>query len=553
MKVAAIYARVSSKRQEQEGTIESQVASLLAYAEANGYAVPPEHRYLDEGVSGAALIRPALERLRDAVYIRAFEVLLVLDIDRLARDLGLQVLLLDEFQRGGVEVRFLNSPSRGDTPTDELLFTITGAFAQYERQKIVARMRRGWLHKVRQGERVPQPAPYGYRYVPVHEGQPSRWEVVEREAEVVRQIYRWYTEEVGIPFYQIAQRLNAAQTPAPQGGRWGHSSVRRILRNRSYTGEGLYNRRAKDPGSIGAPKLIGRGRTRHPRLRPRPQEDWIAFTVPAIIAPEQWEAAQAIMTQNQQLARRNSKRTYLLSGLMVCDVCKRTMHGVTYQERSYYRCAHGGKRRAEGVPRHSMVVPCQEAEAAVWNALRQLLQQPERIVEAWERYKATEDQGEITRLRKRMTQLKAQRERLLDAYQEGLISRQELAKRQNPLLRALEKTEVRLREVQSIQATEISLEAFTQQIQQALAATDFDLQRSVIRLLIERIIVKDDALVIEHLVPTSDISKLRPQRQVTKPQRKIPGFRQEKSAETPSSLLFSLPPLLIPAFFQESQ
>ena len=519
MKVAAIYARVSSKRQEQEGTIESQVASLLAYAEANGYAVPPEHRYLDEGVSGAALIRPALERLRDAVYIRAFEVLLVLDIDRLARDLGLQVLLLDEFQRGGVEVRFLNSPSRGDTPTDELLFTITGAFAQYERQKIVARMRRGWLHKVRQGERVPQPAPYGYRYVPVHEGQPSRWEVVEREAEVVRQIYRWYTEEVGIPFYQIAQRLNAAQTPAPQGGRWGHSSVRRILRNRSYTGEGLYNRRAKDPGSIGAPKLIGRGRTRHPRLRPRPQEDWIAFTVPAIIAPEQWEAAQAIMTQNQQLARRNSKRTYLLSGLMVCDVCKRTMHGVTYQERSYYRCAHGGKRRAEGVPRHSMVVPCQEAEAAVWNALRQLLQQPERIVEAWERYKATEDQGEITRLRKRMTQLKAQRERLLDAYQEGLISRQELAKRQNPLLRALEKTEVRLREVQSIQATEISLEAFTQQIQQALAATDFDLQRSVIRLLIERIIVKDDALVIEHLVPTSDISKLRPQRQDTKTQK----------------------------------
>ncbi len=513
MKVAAIYARVSTKRQEQEGTIESQVAALMVYAEKHGYAVASAHRYLDEGVSGTVLMRPGLERLRDAAYLGAFQYLLVLDVDRLARDLGLQALLLDELQRAGVQVIFLNSPPMGQTPTEELLFAITGAFAQYERKKIGERMRRGWLYKVRQGERVPQPAPYGYRYVPTREGQPSRWEVVEREADVVRQIYRWYTEEVGVSFTQIAQRLNEAQIPAAQGGEWRFSAVRRLLRNRSYTGRGQYNRRAKDPGSVGTRKRIGRGRTRHPRLKPRPEEDWIAFTVPAIISQAQWEAAQRIMEQNRKHARRNKKRTYLLSGLMVCDVCKRTMHAVTYSGRSYYRCAHGGKRRPEGMPPHSTVIPQQEAEEAVWHALRQLLQAPERIAEAWERYKASEEPNELGGLRKRVRRLKAQRERLLDAYQEGLIAREDLVKRQTPILRDIEKAEARIRAVQAFEATELSLEQFTQQIREALNATDVDLQRTVIRLLIEQIIVKDDALVIEHLVPTSGISKLRPQRQ----------------------------------------
>jgi len=520
MPVAAIYARVSTKRQEQEGTIESQVAALIAYAKAHGYEVPPEHRYLDEGVSGAVLIRPALERLRDAAYLRAFSYLLVLDVDRLARDLGLQVLLLDELQGAGVRVIFLNSPQVGQTPTDELLFTITGAFAQYERKKIAERMRRGWLYKVRQGERVPQPVPYGYRYVQVRERQPSRWEVVAGEAEIVRQIYRWYTDEIGISFYQIAQRLNAAHIPAAQGDVWRHSSVRRILRNRSYTGRGQYNRRANDPASVGALKLIGRGRIRHPRLKPRPQEEWIAFSVPPIISHAQWEAAQTIMKQNRKLAPRNRKRPYLLSGLMICDICNRSMHAVTYSGRSYYRCAHGGKNRPEGVPRHATVIVRQKAEAAVWEALRQLLQDPVRITEAWERYKASEERGEYDHLRQRIRKLKAQRERLLDAYQEGVISRCDLAKRQTPILRAMEKAERRFHEVQSLEATDLSLEKFTQQIQEALAATDFDLQRKVIRLLIEQIIVKEDALVIEHLVPTSSgISKLRPQRKDAKAQR----------------------------------
>lgn len=516
MKVTAIYARVSTKRQEHEGTIESQVAALLAYAEKEGYSISPKHRFLDQGVSGATLTRTGLDRLRDAVYMRNFQYLLMLDIGRLARTLGLQLLLLNEFRQAGVKVIFLNSPPMGETPIDTLLFSISGAFAEYERSKIVERMRRGWLYKLKNKERVPQPAPYGYRYVSAQARQNSSWQRVSGKAQIVKQIFQWYTDD-GLTVRQIVQRLNEAQHAAPRGGLWRHSTIRAILGNQSYTGQGYYNRRTKEQGTEGTLKRSGRGRIRYPRLKPRPKEEWIPFSVPAIITHEQWAAAQKIMKQNQKRAQRNSKRRYLLSSLLVCDVCQHTMHGATYRNRSYYRCAYGGKKRDEGIPEHSMVVDSEIVETAVWDALRHLLKEPDHIAEAWNDYKATEDVGESERLKKRIEQLNVQRERLLDAYQEGYISRTELAMRQNPLLQELEQSKGRLQDAQTWESVDISVDEFTQQIELALDTADCDLQRNVIRLLIERIIVSDEALVIEHLVPTTEaVSRLRPQRQDVK-------------------------------------
>ena len=512
MKLAAIYARVSTKRQEEERTIESQVAALLEYAKEHGYQVPSEYRFIDDGVSGATLFRPALDRLRDAAYAGRFRYLLVLNVGRLARNLAFQSLLLEEFKSYGVEVLFLESPPRGDSPTDALMFNIFGAFAEYERSKIALRMRRGWLYKVKNGDRVPQPAPYGYIYVPPTDGSPSRWEVDTTASLVVKQIFRWYTEG-GLSTWQIAKRLNEERISPPRGGTWYHATIESILRNQSYTGEGYYNRSRKDHSTDGSLKLSGRGRILNPRVKPRPREEWIPFSVPAIISPDTWQKAQEIMEQNVRFAKRNRKRRYLLSGLMVCGVCGHTMHAATQKDRSFYRCPNGGKNRPEGVPKHSMVIDQDVAEKAVWESLAQLLREPERIEQAWEAYKASGDTGEVKRLEKRLRKLKDQRKRLLDAYQEGLISKDDLAERQNPMLKEMETIESRLREETVLQATELSLEEFTQQIERALNSSDFDLRREVIRLLIERIVVKDDALVVEHIVPTTNQNfKLRPGR-----------------------------------------
>ena len=512
MKPAAVYARVSTKRQEQEGTIESQIAALLEYAAEQGYQVPPERRFTDQGVSGTVLTRPGLERLRTAALGQTFRYLLVWDIDRLARDLGLQMLLLAEFRELGIEVVFLNSPPPGETPLDELMFNITGAFAQYERSKIAARMRRGWLHKVKSGERVPQPAPYGYRYVPSQAGKPSGWLIDPSASQVVKQVFQWYTEE-GLSVRQITKRLNAAAIPSPKGSLWHPSVVDKILHRQSYTGQGYYNRRYKNQATDGALKLCGRGRLTHPRLSPRPREEWVPFSVPAILSTQTWQKAQAIMERNVQLARRNSKRPYLLSGLLVCGLCGHTLYATTYKGQPYYRCPNGSKNRAAGIARHSMTVKGNVAEQAIWASLSQLLQAPQRIQQAWESYRGSGQQVEADRLEKQLRKLSNQRHRLLDAYQLGLISQEELAERQTPLLVARETLESQLREARARETVELSLAEFTQQIERALGASDPELQREIIRLLIERIVVEDDVLVVEHIVPTtSQIFQLRPRR-----------------------------------------
>ena len=138
-RVAAIYARVSSERQRQDETIQSQTVGLHELATERGLLLPDDLIFEDEGFSGATLQRPALERLRDRAAEGAFEVLLCHVPDRLARRYAYQVLLLEEFARAGVEVIFAKEPKRSGTPEDELLRQFQGMIAEYERAQIAER------------------------------------------------------------------------------------------------------------------------------------------------------------------------------------------------------------------------------------------------------------------------------------------------------------------------------------------------------------------------------------------------------------------------------
>jgi len=138
----ALYARVSSEQQAEAGTIDSQVAALRERIEQDGYSLGEELVFIDNGYSGATLVRPALERLRDAIALDGIDRLYVLSPDRLARKYAYQVLLVDEFQRYGVAVVFLNREV-GQTPEDNLLLQMQGMISEYERAKILDRSRRG--------------------------------------------------------------------------------------------------------------------------------------------------------------------------------------------------------------------------------------------------------------------------------------------------------------------------------------------------------------------------------------------------------------------------
>src|SRR4051794_35262233 len=187
----AIYARVSSDPQAG-GSIASQIAALEARVIQEGLRLEPDHRFIDDGYSGATLIRPALERLRDTIAAGAIDRLYVHSPDRLARRYAYQVLLIDEFQRAGIEVAFLNRPL-GRSAEDDLLLQVQGMIAEYERAKILERSRRGKKHAANSGSvNVLAGAPYGYRYLDRHVGGgEARYEIIDDQAQVVRQIFHW--------------------------------------------------------------------------------------------------------------------------------------------------------------------------------------------------------------------------------------------------------------------------------------------------------------------------------------------------------------------------
>jgi site-specific DNA recombinase len=146
----ALYARVSSDQQTDAPTIASHLAALRARVTTDGYVLPEEMQFIDEGYSGATLVRPGLDRLRDVSAAGGLERLYVHSPDRLARKYAYQVLLMDEFHRAGVEVVFLNRHLE-QSPEDELLLQVQGLVAEYERAKILERRRRGKRHAAHAG------------------------------------------------------------------------------------------------------------------------------------------------------------------------------------------------------------------------------------------------------------------------------------------------------------------------------------------------------------------------------------------------------------------
>jgi site-specific DNA recombinase len=305
----ALYARVSTERQAQAQTVESQVAALRERVAADGLSIGAEQEYVDDGYSGASLVRPALERLRDVAALGGVDVLYVHSPDRLARAYVHQVVLLEEFARAGVRVAFLNQ-ARRQTPEDELLLQVQGVIAEYERAKIIERARRGRRHAARLGSvSALACAPYGYRYVAARPGggPPARYEVVRNEARVIRQMFEWVGRD-RLPLAAVARRLSALGAPTPSGlARWSRSTIALMLHNPAYKGEAAYGRTRNGPWQRTTLLRPTRGRSTHPRRptspQPVPPEEWINVPVPPIVEAALFEAVQEQLRENHQRRR----------------------------------------------------------------------------------------------------------------------------------------------------------------------------------------------------------------------------------------------------------
>ena len=285
---AAFYARVSSEQQAVAHTIDSQLAALSERAQADGSPVPAERQFVDNGYSGATLVRPALDHLRDMVALRGIDRIYVHSPDRLARNYAYQVLLIDEWHRAGVEVIFLNRPL-GQSPEDELLLQVQGIVAEYERAKIMERSRRGKKHAAQCGSlNVMSIAPYGYHYVTVRDGNgQARFERIPEQADIVRSIFEWIGRE-RCTLGEVCRRLRSAGKLTATGKRvWSRQTVWHILQNPVYQGTAAYGKTHMIPRTRKSQPRPPRGRPAEPRRSKSAiqvdRQEWVLIPAPAII------------------------------------------------------------------------------------------------------------------------------------------------------------------------------------------------------------------------------------------------------------------------------
>jgi site-specific DNA recombinase len=524
LRLTAAYARVSSDTQEKEQTIDSQLEALRRGAAERNLRLTEEFIFRDDGFSGARLDRPGLDRLRDALSEGTCTTLLVSAPDRLARHFAYQALLLEEFQRAGCEVIFLNHAFDA-SPEQQMLLQMQGVFAEYERALIQERTRRGRLFAARQG-RVNWGGrpPYGYRCVRQTETAPQSLEIDETEAAVVLRMYRWLVDEQ-LSSHAIQHRLIDGHVPtrAVNGQGWCQSTVIKILRNPLYKGEAWYNRTQR--GDVRRPRMAsgmkdvrpgnGRGRIL------RPHDDWIPVAVPALVDADLWRMAQEQLARNRERARRhNTKHDYLLRGLLVCGHCGRRLVGTWSTLGGRYICSARYPRTAAwACDGRSVSAP--RVEQQVWDYIRPLLSDPDLLRCHYQDSRGdpaidSRDERERVRLERQIAVATREVQRLIDAYQSGAIDLAELQERRQ---RSDEHTRFLRQRVADIERQRCDreqeirllqgLEAFCSSVRDALADPSFAVKQQVLQLVIDRIVIEDTRIVIKHVIPVEPVG-LRP-------------------------------------------
>src|SRR5215471_12769836 len=430
MRPAVIYARVSSDRQKEEHTIASQTEVLRAFAQQQGFSVPDEWVFEDEGYSGATLIRPGLEKVRDLAAEGQIDAVLVYSPDRLSRKYAYQVLLMEDFARNNVETLFIRAPQTA-TPEDQLLLQFQGMIAEYERAQILERSRRGKRHRALQGTvNVLSGAPYGYRYIRKSEHTSAAYVIIDAEAAVVRMVYEHYTAR-GLSIGAVTRLLNEQAVPTRKGvSRWERSTVWAMLRNPAYKGTACFNKtklskRTRITRSI---RLRGGLASRDSASHERPRAEWIEIPVPAIITEETFALAAERLQANKDRAPRRTVTPSVVQGLMSCRKCGyglyRTSTRTSARKIYCYRCFGSDAWRHLGGPVcDSKPVRQDLLDELVWCEVVKLLEGPQLIQDELERRLSAARNASPTKrredtLQRELARVQKSADRLMIAYQE---------------------------------------------------------------------------------------------------------------------------------------
>ena len=521
----AIYARVSSDQQADAGTIHSQVDAMLDRARDDGVIVDDELKFVDEGYSGATLVRPALERLRDQASTGALDRLYVHNPDRLARKYAYQVLLVEELQRCGVELVFLNH-ELGRTPEQDLLLQVQGMVAEYERAKMLERSRRGKRHAARRGSvNALSGAPYGYRYIrKPHGGGEASYEFVPPEARVIQQVFQWVGDE-RLSIGEVCRRLQKQGVLTRTGKTlWDRTTVWGILKNPAYKGAAAFGKTRAEPRQ--RPLRPSRGCAEQPRractTRDLPADQWIHVPVPAIVSTELFEAVAEQLAENRKRSRQRKRGArYLLQGLLCCEQCGYAFYGKPISNKAakgktrdyaYYRCVGGDAYRFGGQRVcHNKQVRTDMFDQAVWQDVCRLLTDPQRLEQEYQRRLAAKPSGEpwnnIEQLHNLIQKVKKGLTRIVDAYEDGYLDKADFQRRTSRAKDRLTQLQAQAQAVRDREAERHELrlvighlEAFAGRVTEGLQTADWATRREIIRALVKEIRVGEQQAQIVYRI-----------------------------------------------------
>ena len=518
----SFYARVSTERQADDHTIESQVAALRKRIMEDGLTFNEERGFIDDGASGTTLMRAGLERLRDTAYAGGVQRLYVHSPDRLARRYAYQVLLVDELRQCGTEIVFLNR-TIGVSPEEDLFLQMQGMFAEYERAKILERSRRGKRYAAQKGEvSVLSNAPYGYRYVPKRDKAAAAFEVIPERAAIVHQIFEWVGRD-RLSISEVCRRLKEQGTPSPTGKPgWSRSGIWNLLKNTAFCGRATFGktqigeRRPQLRPQRGSPKIPRRAGS----IYRTNVDQHIVIPVPAIVEEGLFAAVQEQLDANQRSCREHCRGArYLLQGLVVCGCCHYAYYGQTAKNSAksgkvhrheYYRCPgtdaarFGGQRICR-----NRVVHAPEIDAAVWQDVTELLRNPRILRQEYQRRleRPNDDAPQEKALRRQEQSARGAVNRLIDAYTEGTLKKSEFEPRLKKARERLtrlgdELTQLAARDTERtrIRRALACIDEFTSHVSNGLDQADWKTRRELIRLLIDSVSIEIDHVRIVYRI-----------------------------------------------------
>ena len=325
---AALYARVSSDRQDVDLSVAAQLRALRDYAEKNGYVVARE--YIDEAESGRIADRPQFRRMLDEASLSdsPFQEILVWKFSRFTRKREHAVAFKSMLRKRGIRVTSITEHA-DDSPTGKLMEAIIESLDEFYSENLAQEVLRGMREAASRGFWIGTYSPYGYRKVPVQDGAKKRPKLeLDPPADgVVRRIFQMAL--LGTSTLDITKTLNREGIASPQGSRWTKTTIHRILTNETYTGTLIWGSRAKDDV---------------PPVR-------VDNAFPAIVSRDEFERVSAILGSKApaKIHPRRAASPYLLSGIVRCETCGKalTAHEAKSGQFTYYVC-HSLLKRGQG-------------------------------------------------------------------------------------------------------------------------------------------------------------------------------------------------------------